>query len=296
MSVRDLINEAQSHGVVLTVCDDGLCIDGLDRAPESLRNRLQSQTAEIETYKRDGVELPEDIPPAPSNHDSVIDKWPAPLAPEGLYGLAGDFVRMVSPHSEADEVALLLQFLAGYGSLIGRTAHFRAEADRHYGNLFVCITGSTSKGRKGSSWGHASKVLRRVDPSWEVTSGLSSGEGLIHCVRDPIDKDEGIADKRLLVQEPELARVLQASSRQSNTLTSVLRQAWDGDVLRTLTRTTPARATDAHISVVAHVTRFELRALMSKNDMSNGLANRFLWIAARRSKCLPDGGCLDESC
>jgi hypothetical protein len=32
-------------------------------------------------------------------------------------------------------VALLIQVLVAFGSVIGRKAHFMAEADHHYGNL-----------------------------------------------------------------------------------------------------------------------------------------------------------------
>jgi hypothetical protein len=62
-------------------------------------------------------------------------RWPEPLATEAYHGL--EIVKAVEPHTEADPVALLLQPLTGFGSIIGRKAHFRAEADRHYLNLFV---------------------------------------------------------------------------------------------------------------------------------------------------------------
>jgi hypothetical protein len=50
------------------------------------------------------------------------------------------------------------------------------------------------------------------------------------------------------------------------------------------------RATGAHISIIAHITRSELRHLFAQVDAENGLANRFLWLAVRRSKLLPFGG------
>jgi hypothetical protein len=60
--------------------------------------------------------------------------------------------------------------------------------------------------------------------------------------------------------------------------------------LRTLTRNSPAKATGAHISIVGHITRDELRQQLAEVDMANGLANRFLWLCVRRSKYLPEGG------
>ena len=50
------------------------------------------------------------------------------------------------------------------------------------------------------------------------------------------------------------------------------------------------KATDAHISVIGHITRTELLRLLSETDAHNGFANRFLWLLVRRSKELPFGG------
>jgi hypothetical protein len=49
--------------------------------------------------------------------------------------------------------------------------------------------------------------------------------------------DEGAKEKRGFIVEPEFARVLRAMSREGNTLSSVIRQAWDSDRLRVMTKT-----------------------------------------------------------
>ncbi len=257
----------------------------------------------LETRKEDGDLFPD-------NPLSVRD-WPQPLAPEGLHGLAGDFVRVIEPHTEADPAALLVQFLAAFGSVIGRRAYFQVEADRHYGNLAVTVVGSSSKARKGTSQSHIERILSCVDEDWSrdrKLSGLASGEGLIWAVRDPIEQQEaireqkrvtgyqtvqvdpGVDHKRLLVVEPEFARVLQVCERPTNTLSATIRQAWDTGNLRTLTKTSPAKATGAHISIVGHITTTELQRLLTATQSANGFANRFLWVCARRSKLLPEGG------
>jgi hypothetical protein len=218
---------------------------------------------------------------------------------------------MVEPHTEADPAALLVQFLVAFGSLIGRGPHYRAEADRHFTNLFAVLVGPTAKGRKGTSWGRVKDVAGNVDEIWakgRVLTGLSSGEGLIWAVRDEIRGlvkggkgnqpeeqviDPGVSDKRLLVMEGEFARALQSCERQGNTLSSVLRDSWDTGELSTLTKNSPARATGAHISILGHITRDELRRLLTDTATANGFANRFLWVCSKRSKCLPDGGALD---
>lgn len=221
--------------------------------------------------------------------------WPI-LDPVALYGLAGDFVRTVAPHSEADAAALLAQFLAATGNTLGRTAYFIADGRRHHANLFPVIVGKTAKARKGTSWGRVDGFMQLADDEWRLRlhSGLSSGEGLITAVRDPSGEDPGVAEKRLFVIEEELGRVFKVLGREGNTLSAIIRNAWDGADLQVMTKN-PVRASGAHISVVAHITLEELTALLSATDAANGVANRFLWVCARRSKLLPEGGTLEDS-
>ena len=180
--------------------------------------------------------------------DEQEDPWPDPIDQAAYHGLAGQIVHLIEPHSEADPVAILAQCLVAFGSVIGRTAHFLAEADTHYSNLFITLVGTTSKGRKGTSWGQTGRVFGTVDQEWyqeRVMGGLSSGEGLIWAVRDPIYKtenikekgrtvdtqevlaDAGVADKRLLALESEFGSVLKVIGRERNTLSAIIRQAWD---------------------------------------------------------------------
>jgi hypothetical protein len=142
-----------------------------------------------------------------------------------------------------------------------------------------------------------------------ITSGLSSAEGLIWSIRDPIYKrvrqedgsyveeetDPGVQDKRLLVYEPEFASVLKQTERQGNTLSALLRQAWDGQALRQLVKNNAAVATDPHISVVGHITSEELRRYLTQTETANGFGNRHLWLCADRSKVLPLGGRIDAA-
>ncbi len=52
--------------------------------------------------------------------------WPVPLGEDAMYGLASCFLRIIEPLSEGDPAALLVQFLIGFGNLIGRGPHFTA--------------------------------------------------------------------------------------------------------------------------------------------------------------------------
>ena len=57
-----------------------------------------------------------------------------------------------------------------------------------------------------------------------------------------------------------------------------------------LTRTAPARASDAHISVIGHITATELQHHINPVELANGLLNRFLLLGCRRVRLLPEGG------
>jgi hypothetical protein len=135
----------------------------------------------------------------PPTEESARSNWPKALKPEALYGLAGEIVGMIEPHSEADPAALLIQFLVGFGSVIGRQAHFVAEADRHPCNLYAVLVGQTAKGRKGTSLGQVQRILGAIDHEWSSTrvmGGLASGEGLIWAVRDAMQGREAATCSR----------------------------------------------------------------------------------------------------
>ena len=101
-------------------------------------------------------------------------------------------------------------------------------------------------------------------------------------------------DKRLMLQVEEFASALGVMGRPGNILSPVIRDAWGHKVLQTMTKNSPAKATDSHVSIVAHVTEQELRCELTRIEMGNGFANRFLYLKVKRSKFLPHGGDLRE--
>jgi len=229
---------------------------------------------------------------------------PAPLGEAAFHGLAGRIVHRIEPHSEADPAAILVQLLIAFGNLVGRGPHFRVEESEHFGNEFCAIVGRSAKARKGTSFNRVVGLLAMADPEWQRdchAHGLVSGEGIIHAVRDdaPGKKEgeiiPGVRDKRLLLVEEELGGVLSVAGRKDNSLTAVLRSCWDSKDLRTLAKNSHERATAPHISLIGHITLDELKAKLRGHELSNGFANRFLWIYARRSQLLPDGGNLRTS-
>ena len=237
-----------------------------------------------------------------------FDDWPEALPAEALYGIAGEIVEAIDPHSEADPAAILTNVLVKAGNSLGAGPHAMAEGARHGTKINAVIVGVTSKARKGSADSRTAELFERVDPKWATENiepgGLSSGEGLIWAVRDAITKmvrqkdgtykeeviDEGVADKRLLVIEEEFASTLKVMSREGNTLSPLIRRAWDKGNLNSLVKHNTTRATGAHISIIGHITKDELLRYLTDTELGNGFANRFLWIMAKRSKMLPHGG------
>ncbi|MBI4370001.1 MAG: bifunctional DNA primase/polymerase [Elusimicrobia bacterium] len=218
------------------------------------------------------------------------------LASEAKHGLIGKFIEAVEPHSESDPVALAVNFLVVTGNVVGNGPHFKVEADCHGLRLNAVLVGETSKSRKVTSWGYSRQVFSVGDSGWaekNIVNGLSSGEGLIWAVRNGAENEDnaGVMDKRLLVMEPELARVLKVMRREGNTLSAIIREAWDSGCLRVMTKNNPLLATDAHISIIGHITKQELLRYLDSTELANGFANRFLWIVSKRSKMLPEGGC-----
>jgi hypothetical protein len=246
----------------------------------------------------------------------TIRSWPEPPGAAAYHGPAGEFVWAVDPYTESDPIGVLGQMLVAVGNMVNRGPHWTVGATRHGLNLFLCTAGPTSSGRKGTAKDVVLLAAEMIDNDWRlgcIKGGLASGEGLKWAVRDPIFKkmpvkkdgrvtgqydeemtDPGVDDKRLLVIETEFGGTLKIMSREGNSLSSVIRQAWDDGNLRSLTKNDPAQATGAHISILAHVTEQEVNRFMNGTEAANGFGNRFIWLSVRRSKRLPYGAAIPE--
>ena len=178
------------------------------------------------------------------------DSKPPVLAAEAFHGLAGEIVKAHEPHTEADPAAILFQLLTTFGCAATTGPHFLQEATKHQARLFVAIVGKSAKARKGTSWSIVRSLFERADLEFSkrIVSGASSGEGIIHHVRDgsevedskgKIRSDPGVTDKRMLLFEGEFAQLLRVTVREGNTVSPVIRNAWDGGRLQTLTKNSP---------------------------------------------------------
>lgn len=245
--------------------------------------------------------------PREDDEDPPEPRWqdrfdlPAPPDEAAYYGLARDVVRLLGPHTEGDPTAILGQFLCAFGNAVGRGPYFQVGGDRHRASLYIGVVGASGKGRKGSGLAVALLPLDEADPGWSSDAkafGLSTGQGIIHRLRDPQFNakgdvvDAGARDKRLLAVETEFSRVLRQGAQDGSILSMVLRQGWDGQTLQTMSKGSPERAGDAHLSMVAHTTPADLCRYLDDVDVLNGFANRFAWLASQRSRTLPGGGAI----
>lgn len=263
------------------------------------QKRLAARNGEREAPPTSGPLVEEDV----ATQDARTSVMANPdLRPEAFHGPIGEYVQVVAPHTEAHEAAVLIPALVMYGALIGRSPAQYLDGARHGTNLFVAVLGPTSFGRKGSGVRRARRLISELDPDFSkanVAGGLSTGEGLIFRLRDASatatdgeskSAEPGVTDKRLLVMEDELGVALRRASGRENSLLQIVRLAWDGDTLQTMTRRHAMTATDPHVCIVAQGTPGELVALTSSADFAGGTLNRFLFCYTERVRLLPDGG------
>lgn len=229
------------------------------------------------------------------------NKWPE-LEPAAVSGLVGDIVSTLSPVTEADETTLAVHILSEFSCIVGRGPHIRLDGDYSPLGFWPVVVGDTSKSRKGSGGKRIKRLFQAVDSTWtrgKHSGSLSSGEGLIYAVRDEeyelkkgeeVLKDEGVIDKRLYLVQAEFGAILRIMARDGNSLSGHLREAWDGETLRPMTKGHRITATLPHIVICGHITQAELIRYLDGTEMANGFGNRFCWFCVRRSKYLPFAG------
>lgn len=181
--------------------------------------------------------------------------------------------------------------------MVGRLAvQWIGDSTIHCRPFFLLI-GNSGKARKGTSEHLVRRVFDQVDktlaadkydhPKLKIHSGgLSSGEGIAYAIRDqpddPNSKDQGVTDKRLLVNEPEFANVLAQCKRENSILSPTIRNLFDGKTLAPLTKTNRIQATDPHVVIVGHITQYELNLKTGSLEAANGFLNRFLICSVER--------------
>lgn len=215
---------------------------------------------------------------------TTYDRFAPVLDNAAFHGPAADYVQEIAPNTEADPVAMLLMTLAWCGSRIGNgTFLARGSREQHPACIWPLLVGKTATGRKGTAESETIGVLSLLSPLPRKRSGLSSGEGLIQAFIS--DDPEVQLDPRLLIVESEWESVLARIKKEGNTLSAILRDAFDGKPLSTLT--VHDREVDQyHLTIVGHITPRAISMATSEVDIANGFLNRFLTIEVQRPQLI----------
>lgn len=237
----------------------------------------------------EGHDHPDDVAPPHRN---------APQPDPGcLYGLIGEVAHAGSDDTETNAYAIAANFMAYLSCAVGRGVYLPIGNTRHHARLFCLHIGRSGRGRKGD----AVSLVLRIDEALRAMGdafapqvhrgGLSTREGLAALIHDGYRQGRqdvpAIEDKRLWVVESEFANVLHQGRRDGNTLSSALRDCWDGVDLKPATKSNRIFASNPHVCLSGAISPSELTGLMSARELTNGFANRFLMIWAERTRMLP---------
>lgn len=217
--------------------------------------------------------------------------------PACLYGLIGDVARAGSDGTETNAYAIAANFMAYLSCAVGRGVYLPIGNTRHHARLYCLHIGRSGRGRKGDALSLVLRIdqaLRAMDVAFAPQihrGGLSSREGLVALMHDGYRQGRldvpAIQDKRLWVVESEFANVLHQGRRDGNTLSAALRDCWDGVDLKPATKSNRLYSSDPHVCLSGAISPTELTGLMSRRELTNGFANRFLMIWAERTRMLP---------
>jgi hypothetical protein len=231
-----------------------------------------------------------------------------------MFGVAGDIVHKAGKYCEAHPAGMYLDLIVSLGNIMGRHAHFKVGASKHFTNEFMIRVGNTSTARKGTGRDAINEPLKVIDGNWytsRVMSGFGSGEAIVGLIADPMQQSvrdtksslgfknivkPGVEDKRLFIREGEAASIFQLAAKKESRADIILRDGWDGLPLKNLVKgktdgvNNSATCMEPHLSISGDTTRDELKRRMPDGADQNGFGNRFLYTFVYRTKMCPNGG------
>ncbi|MDP3334509.1 MAG: DUF3987 domain-containing protein [Methylococcaceae bacterium] len=229
-------------------------------------------------------------------HDDMMEDTviaPPQPTPGMFYGIVGELAMIAATGTETNPVAAATAYLSFLGANVGRDTFLLINNTYHHPRLFTLHIGRSGRGGKGDSQQLTQRIRERIERrdssllGLKYSGGLSSREGLAMLAHDGHGESPAIIDKRLWIVESEFANVLSQAKREGNTLSSALRDAWDGGDIKPATKSKPVGVTSPHIGIHGNITPGELNSLLNAREMSNGFANRFLMIWAENTGFVP---------
>ena len=251
------------------------------------------------------------------------NRVPPTASPIMFPGLLGEVVQLCCQNSEAVPVAVATYALAFFSAYLGPMRHLDIADEQRRLNNYWLLIGPSGMGKGASEYG-IKRIFERIDerlqqifaedlsngqtqgiveyPSLDIHDGsLSSGEGLAAAKADSLKIEKGeppveITDKRFLLLENEFGNALSHAERSGNTLSHVLRNAYDGKSLKPLTKRDQTYCSEPYFVLVGNITPKELNSHKQSSVMSmNGMLNRtfIIWtkttVRHSRPKPMDDG-------
>lgn len=272
---------------------------GLDAVRHQIGNALENFTAEPAGPANDE---PED------ERDEIEAHRNAPRGtPAMLYGIFGEIGRIAADGTEANPYAACMNAMVFFSACVGREVYLSIGDEFHHARLFALHLGRSSVGRKGTAQALLWRLVDEIDRKERVdaggflhadsrlmtkwhTGGLSSREGVVMALHDGFTlgtkEVAPIRDKRFWLVESEFANTLAQSRREGNTLSSALRDLWDGKTLKPLTKAAVG-ASYPHVALMAACTPSEFLDMLTARDRDNGFINRFIIFHAERARLEP---------
>lgn len=212
------------------------------------------------------------------------EAFPAPPSRAAFRGLLGEAVEALAEGTDASEVGMLAGLLAFCGALIPASSYFHRQQTT---SPYLALVGESSVGRKGTAMFRAKDAMGNAIGVDVVNrarfDGLASGESLVNSLsekqRSSYDQTAGV------VMEEEYATHLAAAGRDSSSLDSRMRQAFDGDDLyhRRVSGTITVQAPYWLPALIA-ITPTELRTRLPSGALTSGSGNRWLWLPVTRRR------------
>jgi phage/plasmid primase-like uncharacterized protein len=289
-----------------------LAVHGLLAVPDFGEDRSEGATDFNDLHQHCGLEA---VRRAISNARVPIEKakatphkgreepdYHAPLPrPDSamFYGLVGKIAQAGAKTTEANPVAVAMNYMTFLSANYGRDVYLYVGNTKHHARIYSLHVGRTGRGRKGEALGLVHRIRHRLEHKQGFlgqthTGGLSSREGMVCLIQDPPDPEKGEEtaeavgtwDKRLWIVETEFANVLHQAAREGNTLSSALRDGWDGVSIKPATKHSKTFASCPHIALSAAITPRELLDLLKEREIHSGFLNRFLIFWAERERLL----------
>lgn len=218
--------------------------------------------------------------------------------PDMLYGLAGEVGRIAAETTEANEYAVAAGFMTFLSANVGRDVYLPVGNTWHHAILFELHVGRSGRGRKGDALSLPQRIRHAIQEFAELLlgqthiGGLSTREGLALLIHDGFMNGKvevpPIDDKRLWVVESEFSNILHQGKRDGNTLSSALRDAWDGVSIRPAIKSARVWASNPHIALSGAITPSELLNVIERRELTNGFASRILIFWSERKRLEDD--------